>query len=297
MDNLKLIDSSSIVYKTVLISLSFGSMGNSRSVSKDVLNTDANKDYLRVNKKLLESPELELITKRDAQIRQYVHSLCFKYEDGLMMLPREYMVEVNERLKSYEAERNQLVIAFLTVYPVLCQQSADALGSLWNPNQYPDVNEVAERFRFNWTFRDFAVPEALKMVGLYDQEQEKVSAKLALVADEITLLMRQQVLDLVSHLKDSLEPGEDGKTKRFHTSSITNIQDFIDAFKAKNVTNDTELESVLGTLGSLVSGYNLEKKKDEDFKQTVHDDMAMIATQLGELVEKVPGRKFKTLEF
>lgn len=294
----KLIDSSSIVYKTVLFSVSFGKLGNSRQVSKDVLLTDANHDYLSVNKKLLDSPELEAIISRDAQMYNYVKSLCYKYEDGLLLLPREYMVEVDGRLETYKIERAGLVEAFMKAYVERIEQARTALGSQFDDKQYPGLEEAKAKFHFSWCFRDFAVPEALKMVGLYDKEQEKVSAKLAIVADEITLLMRQQVLDLVNKLKTSLEPTEDGKNKRFYASTVTNIQDFVSAFKAKNVTNDIELEEVMNSLATVISSVDdvSSLKKDDGFKTTLLGSMDKISEQLETLVETVPTRKFKSLD-
>jgi len=219
------------------------------------------------------------------------------YDMGVQLLPIGLLESVDNTLKAYKAERAILVDNFVSVYPDLCKIAAERLGSLYNASDYQDVMAIRDKFKFDWGYISFAVPEHLKKLGLFADEAKKAEAKLTEAAGEITLLMRQTLLDMVSHLQNALTPSEDGKQKRIFASSITNISEFLNSFQFRNITDDTELDSIVEKAKALLSGVDVESlRKDEGFKSTVKENMATLAGQLTGLVEKVPTRKFKEID-
>jgi len=299
-------DAASIVSKTVLLRTNFRKMGNERKVSTSILPAAVAAKLLKIHKQLLDSEELAAITKSDGQMRQTLANLCLPYDMGLALLPRVSVDKAYNLMTAYKDERSELVDTFITAYPSLienarerCTALASELGVpfeyLWNPADYPSAQIVRGKFGFDWDFFSLEVPDALKLAGKYEEESAKLEAKIAVVSDEITIVMRQTLLELVSHLQTSLEPNADGKPKRLFSTAVTNIQDFLDTFKSRNITNDTELDSIAGELAKLIHpNVNADMlKKDESFKTTIHDGMAGIAGQLSKLVEVIPGRKFR----
>lgn len=299
-------DRGTIVEKTVLFRVNFRVMGNSRKVDTKVLKADANSKLLKIQKTLLESKELAAIIKADGQMRQDLYRLCLPYDMGIALLPRDLVNDVESRCDSYRSERKELVKAFIEVYPQKHQEMKEKLqilaaelnipfDYLYNPKDYPDADYIAGKFGFDWDFFDLVVPDELKLAGKYEEKTAELNAKIANVSEEITLVMRQALLDLVSHLKTSLEPNADGKPKRLFATAVTNIQDFLDTLKARNITNDVELEKLAEETKKLIHpNLNADMlKKDEDLKNTVHDGMSDIASKLSQLVEVIPGRKFR----
>jgi hypothetical protein len=298
----------SIVEKTYLLSVNFGVMGNSRSVNSKVLNLSAevNAKLLKINKTLLDSAELKAIGKADAQMRATIKDLCLPYDMGLDLIPRVSASYAAELLTAYKPERQALVDVFVSAYPSLKQQAEEkytALAAemsvpveyLYNPRDYPPVDVVRGKFRFDWDFLSLSVPDEFKLAGKYEEANANLQAKVAIVTDEITVVMRQALLELVSHLKTQLEPNADGKPKRLFATAVTNVQDFLETFKARNITNDMELDSIAEQLKTIIHpGVNSDMlKKDEVFKTQIHDSMADIAGKLSSLVEVIPGRKFR----
>ena len=300
-------ETGSIVDKTVLLRVNFRTMGNSRKVSSKVLTTAAVSKLLKIQKTLLDSPELTAITKADNQMRQTLYALCVPYDMGLALLPRVLVNQARDLMVEYrDYTRVELVNAFVIAYPVLCENAKAKLQELatelevpfeylYNPNDYPHIDAVKMKFGFDWEFLALSIPDELKLAGKYEEESAKIQNKIAIVTDEITVIMRQTLLDLVAHLKDALEPNSDGKPKRLFATAVTNIQDFLDTFKARNITNDTDLDTIAGELGKLIHpNVNTDMlKKDDQFKGSVHDGLANIADKLTGLVEVIPGRKFR----
>lgn len=292
-------DRSTIVDKVVFVRLAFGVLGNTRKVTTEILNTDADKKLLKVQKELLDSPELDAIIKADGRIRAFLKDYCLPYDTGFLMLPNELIDIVAPELQTYaEVTRPALVEAFMTAYPQLCVDASKNLGSLHNPGDYAGINEVKSKFYFDYQYLSFSVPDVAKYKGLAAKAEEQFQAKLEEASQAVTVLMRQTLLELVDHLKVALEPRGDGKPKRLFASTVDNIQEFMNTFKARNITNDKDLEKVVDDLQSLIHpGFSVDVlKEDAQFKTDFHGKIAAITSELNGLVEVVPGRKFKTLE-
>jgi hypothetical protein len=303
----------SIADSTVILKISFGLFGNTRKVPTSIIAGAEGTKLLKVQKTLLESEELKAIKSADTRLRLYLSSQCLPYEEGLMILPLgpdgAYLKKVHDVIVGFVSEREKLVDAFLDAYPNLVNESranmeklAVDLGvpieEIWNPADYPPVETVAEVFTFGWNYISFSVPDELRVAGVYEAAKSNAENKLSKAAEDITIMMREAALDLVGHLKEALEPSADGKKKRLHATTVTNIQEFIQNFKDRNITNDHELEALVDEIGTVVHpGFDVDTlKKDEAFKSTFHSKLAGFTDQLTDLVEKVPGRKFKTFE-
>src|ERR1700761_418142 len=96
-------DKSMLVEKSVFLRISSGLLGNSRKVdAEEILKTDADKAAFRVNKELLESPELKAIQQADNKIRAYVKLRCLPYVDmGILILPNVNLDSVYDALNEY----------------------------------------------------------------------------------------------------------------------------------------------------------------------------------------------------
>lgn len=290
-------DSSDLAQKTVFVKVRFGSLGNSRKVNDNVLETDADKALLKVSKTLLDSAELEAIRKADGKMRQYLYNTCLPFDTGIMLLPCGLISDVHKRLAEYRDERAVLVSSFLSVYPELCKSAAQRLGSLYNPADYPTADAVEARFVFDWQYVSFGVPGQLKGIsaGLFAAEQEKASAIMKAAAEDITVLMRQTLLEMVSHLQERLTPTDDGKAKILRESAVKNLQEFLNTFDLRNVTDDKALQAQVAKVKALISGTNAEALRNSDlFRDKIRSGMAEVSSVLSTMVEDKAGRKFRT---
>ncbi len=128
--------------QTVFIKLHLGLLGNSRKVSSSQVAVDADKALIRVSKTLLDSPELQAIRTLDGDIRHFLYDMCLPFEVGIHLLPLCLVETVEERLREFKDKRGELVESFLSAYPRLCQEAAGRLRTLYNPTDYPPVDEV-----------------------------------------------------------------------------------------------------------------------------------------------------------
>ena len=318
-----------ILEKSMFLRVTFKVLGNSKKVSNSVLRGPndipdttseplepvANpsqavglKKLLKIQKTLLDSPELEAIKSADGKMRTMLYDLCLPYDLGVMILPLDLLEHVNGLLLDYSTKRAELVETFALAYPERVQTATQELtalasvlgvsiGTLLDPNDFPSPDVIRARFGFDWQYLTFQTPESLKMAGLYEAEHEKAMAKMAVVTEEITAVMRQTLSDLVNHLAESLAPSEDGKTKRLHETAVTNIQAFLKTFEARNITGDKDLAKLAADVQALITPDMDMKalKKNADYKASVQASMASLGSQLAELVEEMPSRKFRAV--
>ncbi|MEZ5352971.1 MAG: DUF3150 domain-containing protein [Bryobacteraceae bacterium] len=274
-------------------------MGNTRKVSTSQIEADADKDLLRVSKHLLDSAELKAITRFDGEIRRYLYNICLPFEIGIHLLPIAALETAEERLRRFAADRVELVNAFLAAYPTLCQDAAKRLRGLYNPADYPPLDEVTREFGFSWQYVSFGVPDQLKGISreVWEQEREKAAQRMAEASSEIQQVLRQSMADLVTHMAERLKEGPDGKPLKFKQSTVSNLVEFLSNFSFRNVTDDQELQSLVTRARELLQGVGADDLRTVgDVRSRVQQGMADLAAALDGMTTRAGNRKLRLVD-
>jgi hypothetical protein len=189
-----------------------------------------------------------------------------------------------------------LVGAFIVAYPSLCQDAAKRLRGLYNPADYPPVEDVTNEFGFSWQYVSFGVPDQLKGISreVWEQEREKAAQRMAEASAEIQLVLRESMTKLVQHMADRLKEGPDGKPLRFKESTVSNLVEFLTNFEFRNVTDDGELQTLVAQARQLLQGVSADDLRTTgDLRARVQLGMAGIAAQLDTMLARPGGRKFR----
>src|SRR6266581_5184371 len=282
--------------KTVCIKMRLSTMGNTRKVSTSQIEADADKDLLRVSKHLLDSAELKAIRRFDGEIRRFLYNICLPFEIGIHLLPIAALETVEDRLQKFAEDRQALVTAFLSVYPGLCQDAGKRLRGLYNPADYPPVDEVAREFGLSWQYVSFGVPDQLKGISqeVWEQERDKAAQRMAEASSEIQVVLRETMAKLVQHMADRLKEGPDGKPLRFKETTVSNLIEYLANFEFRNVTDDGELQALVAQARGLLHGVNADDLRTTgDLRSRVQQGMADIAAQLDTMLTRTGGRKFR----
>ena len=285
--------------KTVCIKVRLSTMGNTRKVSTSQIEADADKDLLRVSKHLLDSAELKAIGRFDGEIRRYLYNMCLPFEIGIHLLPIAALEAVEARLRQFAVDRAELVKSFLAAYPSVCQDAARRLRGLYNPADYPQVDEAAREFGFSWQYVSFGVPDQLKGISreVWEQEREKAAQRMAEASAEIQQVLRESMAELVTHMAERLKEGADGKPLKFKQSTVGNLVEFLENFSFRNVTDDQELQALVGQARDLLRGIHADDLRAAgDTRSRVQKGIESIATALDRLVTPGGRRKLRLAE-
>lgn len=174
----------------------------------------------------------------------------------------DYKTEANARRTYFMDKREQ----FGREYPRLQQTAQNYLGDLYDPADYPSLDEVMAKFDFRLVFSP--VPDAGDFrIDLPAQELVAMQQQYQAQADErVAAAMKDQwgkLHDMVTRMSDKLVEPEDGEDKRrWHDTFITNAQEMCQMLTHLNVTRDPKLEEARRGLERAIAGVEIEDIKE-----------------------------------
>jgi hypothetical protein len=233
----------------------------------------ASNDAIRANKNLLAGMNnLKRVTDFVALTRNDFYRLTLPWSDsGQRLVPMMQFFELKQWINDQEATFNQLVAEFLRDYPTLISAQAFQLGALFDRNEFPDVEEIATKFRFKVGFLplpstgDFRIDAPNEVVeGMQKEYEAMYNERIAQVNQDLWIRLH----DTLRHMSDRLGYDSTGKAKIFRDSMVENAVELCDMLKRLNVTNDPKLEKARSSLESALLGVDaseirLEGARDE----------------------------------
>jgi len=312
--------------KVVMLQIETKRLGGHRKVSSEYIEADTDKSLCSVSKKLFDSDEFKAIESHDAQVREYVLKRCSPsvIKRGVFLLPLANVEKVSAALAEFKVRREQLVEAFVQIYPVLVQQMQMRQGELFDVTNYPGVTNdptgeiddqgnverelkfadnygdmLRANFSVTWNYTTFGVPDVLKQIDqkLFDEEKQKQAEMWSEAGEVIQQLKRAQMLKLVQNLNDRLTPGDDGKLKQIKTKKdgttpvVDNIKEFLDEFAIQDITNDTDLAQMVEKAKLLIDGVDPELlKKGADVRAALAEGFTALESELATMVTDAPKR-------
>jgi hypothetical protein len=251
-----------ILDKAVLVSLRLGKLGVSKKVPDGLQgvvdatgNTpriDGAADHFRVNKTILDSPELKMVQSFDSEIRGYIKRMCFPslIVEGVHIAPLSVIGEVVQTLEQMRETRRGLVDKFLAVYEDRIAEASTILGANFKQTDYKSLQEAAEEFVMEWRIVTLGVPDKLQEFApeLYGQEVEKSHQSIQDMADGVRdrtrATFRTHIDTLVLRLDGERAPGV---CKIFRNSIIENAVAFLQQYKRAfaDLVEDAELTRLI----------------------------------------------------
>lgn len=284
--------------RAICLALSLRKPGNHRKLSASLVEVDADKDLISAQKTLLSSEHLKTIEHYDGEIRRYMYNTCLPslFKDGIYLVPIALVEEVEAKLTAFDDKRKQLVAAFLEAYPSLIEDAKTRLRAAYNHSDYPPVERLEMAFRMDWRFVAFSVPGTLKTVSkeLFRKEQEKAANVWAETMEEVRTLLRTHLAELVRHMVERLSgTGKDGKPKVFKNTLVTNMTEFLNAFDARNLTDDNELANIVTRTRELLNGVDAQTlRNSQALRNSLRDGFCTLQGTLDTLVIARPARAF-----
>lgn len=182
---------------------------------------------------------------------------------GPRLLPMSLFFEYKQEVNARQALFLSKVEQFCEAYPQLLADAPRHLGDLFDPNDYPSVDEVRSKFGFQLVFSpvpeagDFRVQAgAAELAELRDQYEAAYDLR---VKDAMQSAW-DKVHDMLVKMSEKLtEPeGEGAKPKLFHGTFITNIEDLCGLLTHLNITKDPQLEEARRSLERMVANVDID---------------------------------------
>lgn len=217
------------------------------------------KNAASVSKHLLAGNDtLARIQKHAALVRNWHYEQTLPWSDGgSRLLPMKSFFDYKAQLNDLEQKFNEMIEEFVEEYPVLVSAAAFQLGDLFDRDEYPDVSNIFDKFRFKYVFLpvpemgDFRVDVGTEAKAELQAQYDKFyQAKL----DDAMKDMWDRLHDSLSKLSERLDYSDDGVKKVFRDTLVTNALDVCSMLSNLNVTNDPKLEDARRKLEQTLSG-------------------------------------------
>jgi len=269
--------------------------GNRKKVDTKNIEAKAEKSFLSVSKKLIDSQEYKDILNYQTEVYDWINrnSVPSFYLRGSYLFSMNFVDEVEEYIKSAQETLKKMIEPLILEYQKKMDDAQERLGDLWNPNDYPSIQKLEGSFSFEKRWVKFDIPEELPS-AIFKEEQIKAENMWKESAEQISLCLRQAFVELIKHANEVLQPDANGKTKGFKNSSFDKIDEFIATFKNRNIVNDKDLEELVQKANNILKTVDdpQELKKDAEMRNIVSNNFKEITDKLNTMIETKPSRKF-----
>jgi hypothetical protein len=266
----------SIASSAVLIDLNI-SVWTARKLDKNVskeidINKGATTQAGNYNKHILAgADELERITKLATEIRDWHTRQTLPWSDaGTRLLPMANFFEYKDQMADYEEVFKERVDSFIKNYPNIITVMAFRLGNLFDRNDYPDADIIANRFKLKYTIMpvpevgDFRVDVEQGMKEKLEQEYKNAyDERVNNAMNDAWSRLHQTMARMVERLS-----GDDKKI--FRNSLVDNALELTGLLTKLNVTKDPKLEQArIGLEKSLMGVSPEDLRQHADLRQDV----------------------------
>jgi hypothetical protein len=283
--------------------------GNSRKASLPTLIAkkgggvlgDESQKRLKLTKQLIVSNEYDRVRNFMAEVKQWVvnRSVPSFFRDGCFLFKIGMVETVDEYLNNQRVLLDAVVDSLVAAYPTRISEAKGILepDGLFNANDYPTADELRGAFYWDYQWVSFVVPEGLPD-GIREAAIERMSNMWEESALCITSALREGFKELITHAVDKLQIGSDGKPKVFRDTFVPNIQEFLETFANRNVTNDAELAALVEKARYIIGGVDDSQvlRDNMGMRTVVRNEFERIKTAMDGMVVDRPRRKFNLRE-
>ena len=239
----------------------------------------------QVHKNLMAGTHLRKdIADYAAECRLWHNTWTLSWEDrGSRLLPTSLFMDYKAQANVRQATFNAMVTKFCDNYDGHVQIARNYLGGLFDPSDYPTVDEVRSKFGFHLVFNP--VPESghfLLDIPAQELEETKRSCEQE-IESRLNTAMRgawDKLHSMLLGMSDKLTESDADTKRRWHDSFVTNARDLCRMLSHLNITKDPELERARRALEQVMLGADIEViKESEAVRQSMKSKVDSILNQ------------------
>lgn len=192
-------------------------------------------------KSLVEGGALEKIKKLVTQARAEHYRRTLPWSDtGPRALANLGYMDYVQTMGTYGQQFDALVAEFLNEYPLLKQEAKRLLGNLFDEDDYPNLQAVADKFSFRTSVTPLPMGDDFRC----DLGQDEVARIRADIEATTTAATQQAVANAYERIGAVVEAFTDrlaGTETLFRDSLVRNARELVDILPTLNLTGDPKL--------------------------------------------------------
>ncbi len=216
-----------------------------KKVSAEVEQAHNATDAGRYNKLLVDKTHMDPLTQFSASVRNYHYKMTLPWLDnGARLLPSRLFMEYSAEIRKFKAQYERLVDDFVQLYNSrLVQDARQRLGTMYNPDDYPDGHELRSKFAI--TVDIVPVPDGQDFrVDIGSDERARVSREISesvarrqAEAENAAWSRARQVVSTIQTRLQSDKPV-------IRDSLVENASELVRLLPGLNVSNNPKMQAV-----------------------------------------------------
>lgn len=240
-----------------------------KNATEAVLNTNsASKDSAQVRKNLMAGTDKrKKIADYAARARLYHNQTTLSWSDkGARLLPTSLFMDYKQNMNIYERNMNVMIQDFYSNYADLIEMAKLHLGDLFNPYDYPDLDELKSKFGFRLVFSP--LPESGDFrLDIPQQDMVEMQQKYDMAFnDRLKDAMREpweKLHKMLTDMSEKLTEESEENKKRFHDSFVSNPVELCGLLTHLNITKDPQLEQARRALELTMLGIDIDDVRED----------------------------------
>lgn len=234
---------------------------------------------------------LDTIVKYAANTRSWHLSQTLPWSDnGLRLLPTSNFMNYTKQRTLLEENYMALVAKFLVAYPNLVSAAAFQLGDLFDRDEYPSVEKIANKFKFHVNFLPVPMAGDFRIDINEEAKSDIISSCNVAYEERLNNAMRDawsRLHDCLTRMSERLtidkvasDDGFEHKGRVFRNTLVENAVELTELLKHFNLTKDNNLEQARLDL------YNAIKHHDADSLRNSHEAREIVKSKVDEILGK-----------
>lgn len=196
---------------------------------------------------------------------------------GLAVISNELFLEYAETMGRFQAQAQEALDKFLEAYPQHVENARAILGTMYDSDDYPPVEEVRRRFAFSWSVAPLPEGHHLISDALSEGERELRESLATEVDEQVRESLEEATRGLWARLYDAVNAirvkmTEEGKGKNgapiFRDTLISNLGEIVDVLPKLNPTGDPDLTRLAEEARLRLAGMRPGDLRDYPAKRT-----------------------------
>ena len=236
------------------------------------------------SKQLIDKEALSNIKSIISEARRYHKEITMAWDEkGGRLLPSTKYSSHTAKMRECQDKLKEEVDKFIENYDNLVNDSSYRLGDLFNNQEYPDKEELRNKFAINIDYDK--VPEGNDFrLDIPEEEQEQIRKDIEKkVQDQHAEAMKRVWKRIYSAVENMHEKLKD-EDKIFRNSMVRKIEDLVKILPELNVTDNKELATMTEELRNELCGIDPDDlRKDKEARKEAADKSGAVLERINEL--------------
>jgi len=249
----------------------------------------------RFNKQLAAKKYLAELTSNISAARafNYAQTLPWLDADGIRILPVNNFNSYQEGMSALHAKHEAALDKFVQSYPDVVDEARYRLNGLFDPNDFPPVSEIKDRFAWKVTFSpvpdsgDFRVEVGADILKQMEEDMEN-----RLLANHTAAMLDlfERVRQQASHISERLSNYTGTREGCFRDSLIENAIELAELLPRLNISGDKRLADIAKRIDNELCQYTPDVLRENDSARIdVAESAQKIADEATEIANKMRG--------